>query len=81
MKENKKDEEHKTKHLFLRRINLNQNQNMEKDLNHYFWNVDKYFQKNYGDFKIILGNKHYKKNIKPTPLTAFGKRRGKRKQQ
>lgn len=78
MKENKKDEEHKTKHLFLRRINLNQNQNMEKDLNHYFWNVDKYFQKNYGDFKIILGNKHYKKNIKPTPLTGFGKRRGKR---
>ena len=70
--------DNKGKLLFLRRISLNSNQNMQKDLEHFFWDVDKYFQKNYEKFNIIIGNKQNKNKIIPSFFMTFGKRRAKK---
>ena len=48
----------KTRLLFLRKIKISKNQNMHNKLKQFFWNVDKYFQKNYDKYDILVGNKH-----------------------
>ena len=75
---NNKNNNNKTKHFFLRRISLNKHENMEKDLNNFFWDINKYFQKNYDKFDIILGNKNNKNKIIPSFLTTSIKKRLKR---
>ena len=75
MEHNNENHDDKVKQLFLRKISLNKNKNMQKELEHFFWNVDKYFDKNNEKFDIILGNKHHKKDIIPSFLASWGKRR------
>ena len=76
--EHNNNNDDKGKVLFLKRVSLNKNKNMQKDLNHFFWNVDNYFKKNYDKFDIVLGNSQHKKGIIPSFFMSFGKRRAKR---
>lgn len=78
MDRNNNNDDIKSKQLFIRRISLNKNQNMQKDLNHFFWNVDKYFKKDYENFELIIGNTHNKKIIIPSFMMPPEKRKGKR---
>ena len=75
---NNKNNNNKTKKFFLRKISLSKFENMEKDLYNFFWDVNKYFQKNYEKFDIILGNNNNKNKIIPSFLTNSIKKRIKR---
>ena len=77
MEQNNKNDVNKAKLLYLRRISLTKNKNMQKNLNHFFWNANNYFQKDYDEFDIILGNKKNKKYIIPfiKPTSAKKRRR------
>ena len=78
MEQNNKNDGNKGKLLYLRRISINNNKNMQKNLDHFFWNANNYFQKNYDKFDIILGNKNNKKFIIPFYNINSAKKRGKR---
>ena len=78
MEHNNNNNDEKGKVLFLKRVSLNKNQTMKKDLNHFFWNVDNYFKKNFDKFDIVLGNTHHKKDIIPSFFATYGKIKGKR---
>ena len=75
MEQNNKNDVNKAKLLYLRRISLTKNKNMQKNLNHFFWNANNYFQKDYDEFDIILGNKKNKKYIIPFIKVTPAKRR------
>ena len=78
MDKNNKFDGNKGKLFYLRRISIDKNKNMQKDLDHFFWNVNNYFQKNYDKFDIILGNNRTKKYIIPSFKITSAKKRGKR---
>jgi len=75
---NIKNNEYKSKLLFIRRINLNKNQKIQKDIDRFFWDAGIYFKKDYDEFDIILGKKQNKKEVIPSYFTTYGKRRNKK---
>ena len=57
--------QNKAKLLLLKKIKIKKFPEFKKNLNDYFWKIDKYFQPRYNDYKIQIGNNYNKKSNIP----------------
>ena len=67
--------QNKTKLLLLKKIKIKKFPEFKKNLNDYFWKIDKYFQPRYNDYKIQIGHSYNKKINIPYTNKRKGERR------